>query len=126
MKRALEDESLEMEVDSIPIVTEKNVATCLGSEKSLQEVLELMIEKLRENLKTVDTLMKPQIVMITQDTLKVAALYKALRDKYALGQMPKVSKKRIRKGVTADMIQVHVHKLFARHISVQEHQKSLS
>ena len=49
------ESTLEMDAESIPFVMEKNVSTHLGEEKSLQEVLELMIDSLRNNLKTVDT-----------------------------------------------------------------------
>ena len=52
-----------------------------------------MIEKLRSKAKTVDTMRKPQILMLTQNTLKVAELFKNLRDKFALGQTKKVTKK---------------------------------
>ena len=75
---------MEIDADSIPFVSEQNVATHLGKEKGLQEVLELMISKLRNKQKTVDSLKKPQILMLTQDTLKVAALFKALRDRFAI------------------------------------------
>ena len=74
-------------------MTDQNIATHLGSDKSLQTVLELMIEKLRSKGKTVSTMKKPQILMLTQNTLKVAELYKNLRDKYALAQTKKVTKK---------------------------------
>eukprot|EP00353_Schmidingerella_taraikaensis_P014366 CAMPEP_0185595182 /NCGR_PEP_ID=MMETSP0434-20130131/77509_1 /TAXON_ID=626734 ORGANISM="Favella taraikaensis, Strain Fe Narragansett Bay" /NCGR_SAMPLE_ID=MMETSP0434 /ASSEMBLY_ACC=CAM_ASM_000379 /LENGTH=42 /DNA_ID= /DNA_START= /DNA_END= /DNA_ORIENTATION= len=36
---------------------------------------------------------KPQILMLTQDTLKVVELYKALRDRYALAYTKKVTRK---------------------------------
>lgn len=61
---------------TIPFVTEANVSTHLGEEKSLKEVLILMIDRLRETMTTVDSCAKPQILMLTQDTLKVAALWK--------------------------------------------------
>ena len=51
--------------ESIPFVTDANIATHLGEEKSMQQVLELMIEKLRSRGKTVDTMQKPQIIMLT-------------------------------------------------------------
>ena len=82
-----------------------------------------MIEKLRKNLKTVDSLQKPQILMITQDTLKVIALFKALRDKYAKSTVVPVSKKK--KAVQPNQIEVRVHKLFARHIPLKEQQEAL-
>ena len=58
MSRDREGE-LEMDADSIPFVTDKNVSTHLGGEKSLEEVLVLMIDSLRNNMKTVDTQSKP-------------------------------------------------------------------
>ena len=87
-------ESTEVAADSIPFVTEDNVSTHLGEEKSMLDVLVLMIDKLRANIKTVDSLKKPQILVLTQNTLKVVELYKALRDKYQLSNTPKVSKKK--------------------------------
>ena len=53
------ESTLEMDADSIPFVTEENVSTHLGEDKSIQEVLELMIDRLRNNLKTVDVQSKP-------------------------------------------------------------------
>ena len=41
------DVQMEDDPDSIPFVTEKNVSTHLGEEKSMQDVLELMINRLR-------------------------------------------------------------------------------
>ena len=54
--------------------------------------------------------------MLTQDTLKVAHLWKALRDKYALG----ATKKPVTKKLQPDQIEVRVHKLFARHIPLKQ------
>lgn len=87
VKEALtnDPENVEMEADSIPFINQRNVSSHLGADKSLQDVLEMMIEKLRKNMKTVDTQKKPQIIMLTQDTLKVNDLYKKLRDKYPIG-----------------------------------------
>jgi hypothetical protein len=50
-------------------------------------------------------------LVLTQDTLVVTALYKSLRDKY----------KEATKGA-----HVRVHKLFARHIPLKEHQEALN
>ena len=49
VRESAEDNDVQMEddPDSIPFVTEKNVSTHLGEEKSMQEVLELMINRLR-------------------------------------------------------------------------------
>ena len=82
-----------------------------------------MIEKLRSKGKTVTTMKKPQILMLTQNTLKVAELYKNLRDKYALAQTKKLTKKT--KKIQADQIEVRVHKLFGRHIAVKEQAEQL-
>ena len=49
----------EMEIDSIPFVSEKNVSTHLGPDKPVEEVLRLMIDRLRTSNKTVDTQTKP-------------------------------------------------------------------
>ena len=57
----------------------------------------------------------PQIIVLTQDTLKVTALYKALRDKYSLA-----------KGKKKGGIEVRVWKLFARHVPLQEHEDALT
>ena len=84
----------------------------------------MMIDKLRKGMKTVDSLQKPQILMLTQDTLKVAALYKTLRDKYALSQTAKVSKHK--KQSQPNQIEVRLHKLFARHIPLKEQADSLA
>ena len=54
----------------------------------------------------------------------MTALYKALRDKYALSETKKVTRKT--KKVQADQIEVRVHKLFARHIAVKEQAELLS
>ena len=62
--------------------------------------------------------------MLTQDTLKVTALYKALRDKYALSTTQKTTKKT--KVVKPCQIEVRVHKLFARHIPLKEQTESLA
>ena len=83
-----------MEIDSIPFVSEKNVSTHLGEDKPVEEVLGLMIDRLRASNKTVDTQSKPQILFLTQDTLKVANLWKTLRDRYTLSSVEKVSKKK--------------------------------
>ena len=77
-----------------------------------------MIEKLRSRGKTVDSMQKPQILFLTQNTLQVTALYKALRDKYALAFTKKVTRKT--KKISADQIEVRLHKLFARHIAIKE------
>ena len=55
IKRAASQNEVEMEVDSIGFVAEKNVSTHHEG-KSLSEVLQLMIDKLRNNIKTVDTM----------------------------------------------------------------------
>ncbi len=105
VKENAEDAELALnDPDSIPFVNDGNISTHLGSEKSLQNVLELMIDKLRNKMKTVDSLKKPQIVMLTQDTLKVAALYKALRDKYALCETAKLSKRTKKEKVQPNQI----------------------
>lgn len=96
IKKAALENDIEMDADTIGFVTEKNISTH-HADKSLQEVLELMIDKLRNNMKTVDTMQKPQIVMLTQDTLKVTALYKALRDKYAFSATKKPPRKKNKK-----------------------------
>ena len=59
--------------------------------------------------------------MLTQDTLVVTALYKALRDKF---QLPARPAKR-RKGKKPDA-EVHIWKLFARHMPLKEHQDALA
>ena len=53
------DNTLEMDAESIPFVSEKNISTHLGTDKPIEQVLELMIDRLRTNLKTVDTQSKP-------------------------------------------------------------------
>ena len=63
--------------------------------------------------------------MLTQDTLVVTALYKALRDKYWLGSAPKLSRKLKRKGAQAEA-EVQIWKLFARHMPLKEHQEALA
>ena len=113
-----------MDVDSIPFMNDANVATHLGADKSMQEVLELMINKLRNSSKTVDTMKKPQILMLTQNTLAVAALYKTLRDKYAFKMTKKVTRKT--KKIQPEQIEVRLHKLFARHISIKEQTEQLA
>lgn len=120
VKEALQNdpENVEMEADSIPFINEANISSHLGSDKSLQDVLEMMIEKLRKNMKTVDSQKKPQIIMLTQDTLKVAELYKNLRDKYPIGATCRVSKHK--KQSQPNQIEIRLHKLFARHIAMKE------
>lgn len=56
-----------------------------------------------------DTFTTPQLLVLTQDTLVVTALYKQLRDKY----------KQAKEGSTSK-VNVQVWKLFARHISLKE------
>ena len=51
--------------DTVPFATEKIIATSLGLETPLLQVLGLMIEKLRSKSKTVDSLSKPQILLLT-------------------------------------------------------------
>ena len=57
---------------------------------------------------------------MTQDTLVVTFLYKALRDKFQLPvKMPKKNKKN-------PQVDVHIWKLFARHMPLKEHQDALA
>ena len=52
---------------------------------------------------------------MTQDTLVVTFLYKALRDQFQLPvKMPKKNKKN-------PQVDVHIWKLFARHMPLKEH-----
>lgn len=60
---------------------------------------------------TTDCFNTPQLLVLTQDTLVVTALYKQLRDKYKETKESKVN--------------VRVWKLFARHISLSEQQDAL-
>ncbi len=59
-----------------------------------------------------DSYSTPQLLVLTQDTLVVTALYKQLRDKY--------------KDTKDSKVGVRVWKLFARHIPLAEHQEALS
>ena len=59
--------------------------------------------------------------MLTQDTLVVTALYKALRDKYQLPVKPQKKRKNNHQDA-----EVHVWKLFARHMPLKEHQDALA
>ena len=52
--------------------------------------------------------------------MKVAALYKELRDKYAFSATQKPPKKKNKKYLQPEMIEVRLHKLFARHIPLKE------
>ena len=61
--------------------------------------------------------------MLSQDTLKVAALYKALRDRFSFATTKNVTRKT--RKIKPDQIQVRVHKLFARHITVKEQDEEL-
>lgn len=75
----------------------------------LFNVVEAMINKFVEGGKSVTDFKTPQILVLTQDTLVVTALYKELRDKF---KMPDI----MRKYVKGEKPLVHLHKLFARHI----------
>ena len=46
-------------MESIAFVSDKNVSTHLGTDKPVEEVLGLMIDRLRESNKTVDSQKKP-------------------------------------------------------------------
>lgn len=66
-----------------------------------------MLQSLVKKQVTTDSYTVPQLLVMTQDTLVVTALYKSLRDKFKDSN-------------------VRVHKLFARHIPLKEHQDSLT
>ena len=94
MNEALrEDGGVDMQEDTGKVIDVENVSTYLGDDHSLQEVVEQMIDKLKKKGKTVKEFQTPQILVLTQDTLVVTALYKALRDKYYLGAEKQPSKK---------------------------------
>ena len=102
MNEALrEDGGVDMQEDTGKVIDVENVSTYLGDDHSLQEVVEQMIDKLKKKGKTVKEFETPQIVVLTQDTLVVTALYKALRDKYYLGAERQPSKKEKRAGASA-------------------------
>lgn len=105
------------------IVHEDNISKHLGFQKKIEQIVEMMVEKLRQKGKTVDSFTTPQILVLTQDTLVVTALYKALRNKFSFVKNPrKVVKGEKQK---PEDIEVRVHKLFARHIPLKEHQDLL-
>lgn len=62
------------------LLTEENIGNY--SEKTLAEQVDTIIASLIKKQVTVDTLNVPQLVVLTQDTLQVTALYKFLRDKH--------------------------------------------
>lgn len=76
----------------------------------------MLIDSLKNKKKVVTTFNRPQLIVLTQDTLVVTALYKALRDKYELKKETKEIK---------EHIDVRVWKLFARHVKVKEHEDAL-
>ena len=100
--------------DDTLLFAPKNISTYLGAETDIQAVVELSIDSLKEKKKVVSSFDTPQIVVLTQDTLMVTKLYKALRDKYALS-----------KGLAKGGIEVRVWKLFARHIPIKDQEEAL-
>lgn len=56
--------------------------------------------------------------------MKVADLFKSLRDKYTTSLTTRLNKRN--KKPQANQIEVHIHKLFARHIPVKEQADSLA
>lgn len=105
------------------IVAEENISKHLGFQKKIEQIVEMMVDKLRQKGKTVDKFTTPQILVLTQDTLVVTALYKLLRNKFVYAKHPR----KIVKGEKQrpEDIEVRVHKLFARHIPLKEHQELL-
>ena len=72
-----------------------------------------MVYKLVDSGKAVSDYKTPQILVLTQDTLVVTALYKQLRDKFK-------NPEHLKKYTKGEPPLVHVWKLFARHIALEE------
>ena len=68
--------------------------------------------------KSVTDYKTPQIVVLTQDTLVVTALYKQLKDKFKTPD-------HLTKFKEGEPPLVHIWKLFARHIPLSEQQSAL-
>lgn len=82
----------------------------------MENLLDKVIAK---DAKSADNYKTPQVLVMTQDTLQVVALYKALISKYRT----KTDKKG--KAIVSDKPKVQVWKLFARHISLKDQQEAL-
>ena len=104
------DISGEEEVKDFSLYTSENIGN--NAETPLEQQVEKLVEALVKKSVTTETFNTPQLLVLTQDTLVVTALYKALRDKY---------KEPLKSGA-----QVRVWKLFARHIPLKEHQDQLA
>ena len=90
-----------------------------GEDSKIGKVVEAMIEKLVASAKAVEDYKTPQILVLTQDTLVVTALYKQLRDRFKAPEFMKKYKK-------GDPPLVHIWKLFARHIPIAEQTEALA
>lgn len=87
---------------------------------NLQTIVENLLDKvIAKDAKSADNYKTPQVLVMTQDTLQVVALYKALISKYRT----KTDKKG--KAIVSDKPKVQVWKLFARHISLKDQQEAL-
>lgn len=76
------------------------------------EVVDLIVANLVKKQVATESYNTPQLLVLTQDTLVVTALYKQLRDKY--------------KENKTDELSVRVWKLFARHLDLTDQQESLN